>query len=73
MAGLESSEVGVGSDEVEMVEGMPDDAWSGVNSADGVEGSCLASDIEDSEFASSNGNTVAKALIWLNGQRHRHQ
>lgn len=46
MAGWSSSAVGVGSDAVETVEGMPDEPWSGVNSVE-VEESFLASEMED--------------------------
>lgn len=63
MAGRESSAAGVGSWEVESVDGMPEEAWSGVKVAEGVEGSCLASEMEERVFGSSNGNTVASALI----------
>lgn len=61
IAGLSSSEGGVGSADVER-EGMPDDAWSGVNEVGG-DASFLASEMEDSWLGSSRGNTVAKALI----------
>ena len=46
MAGLSRCAFGVGSDAVEMVEGMPDELWSGLNST-GVEESFLTSEIED--------------------------
>lgn len=64
MAGRSRCSLGVGSDAVETVEGMPDEEWSGENSI-GADESFFALEMEDNSFGSSSGKTAAKALIWL--------
>jgi hypothetical protein len=59
---LSSSDRGVGSEAVETVDGMPDEAWSGVNSV-GFDGSFFAEEMEDRGFGSLSGKTAARAFI----------